>query len=220
MQWYYNEGDIEDKDDEDEPGREGSISNYSQYYVRRIIGPEFEYIQTIRNTYPLRCDIETEHYGRKHLEAFADYNNRISLLFFLFINDFGIHRNMYRVIKGFYIIPACLLFDERRKPANVFTFTLGPYEASFRDVVNNISFGLDTLGLGVELDINSIFTIVKAFSIMLTGDMLQAADCSGFIRHNAAKGCRACFCDRDNRGDLDFDVSGEGRYHFDTVFRR
>jgi hypothetical protein len=61
---------------------------------------------------------------------------------------------------------------------------------------------------------------VKAFSILLISDMLQGADNSGFMRHNAYIGCRACFCKNPDRGNLEFDVVIEGRYYFDIVYFR
>jgi hypothetical protein len=50
--------------------------------------------------------------------------------------------------------------------------------------------------------------------------MPQNANNSGFMRHNALKGCRACFATQEERGDLDYDIVGQGRYHDDTVFLR
>jgi len=50
------------------------------------------------------------------------------------------------------------------------------------------------LGHGIVLNVAGKDTLVRAFPICLTGDMPQAANNSSFIRYNAAKGCRACYC--------------------------
>jgi hypothetical protein len=62
--------------------------------------------------------------------------------------------------------------------------------------------------------------MVKAFPIVLTGDMPQAANNSGFMRHNAIRGCKACFIEQIDRKDIEYDVITQGRYHFDTVLLR
>ena len=43
------------------------------------------------------------------------------------IFGFGIVRNTYRSLKGFYLTPASLPYAERRKESNMFTLTLGPH---------------------------------------------------------------------------------------------
>ena len=52
----------------------------------------------------------------------------LSMLFLLFIDGFGIFRNIYPSLKGFYLTPASLPYAERRKESNMFTLTLGPHE--------------------------------------------------------------------------------------------
>jgi hypothetical protein len=137
-----------------------------------------------------------EYYGRDSIEAFAsspDAVQSLSLPFILFIVDFGMHRNMYRALKGFYFTPACLDYQERRKTFNEFTLTLGPHGAVYWDIIDKLEEGIGALGKD---------TLVKAFPISLTGDMPQAADNSGFMRHNAVRGCRACYCTQDVPYDL------------------
>jgi hypothetical protein len=45
-------------------------------------------------------------------------------------------------------------------------------------------------GTMVDLEDDELY-IVRAFPIVLTGDMPQNADNAGFMRHQAQKGCRA-----------------------------
>jgi hypothetical protein len=51
----------------------------------------------------------------------------LSMPFLLFIDGFGIFRNTYPSLKGFYLTPASLPYAERRKESNMFTLTLGPH---------------------------------------------------------------------------------------------
>jgi hypothetical protein len=164
---------------------------------------------------PIRGDLEVDYYGRESIEAFASTDEllSISLLFILFIDDFGIYRNMYRALKGFYITLAILGYEERRKPSNEFTLTLRPHSISIDDVIRNLEPGLSALGKGTKLIVSSTSTLVKAFPIVLTSDMLQNADSSGFMRHGAAKGYRAYFIDKLEQGDMNFDVIKHSRFY-------
>jgi hypothetical protein len=74
-------------------------------------------------------------------------------------------------------------------------------------------------GTMVDLEDDELY-IVRAFPIVLTGDMPQNADNAGFMRHQAQKGCRGCYTTQEERGNLDYDITGHGRYHYDTVFLR
>jgi hypothetical protein len=127
---------------------------------------------------------------------------------------------MYRAFKGFYITPANIEYIDRRKPGNQFTLTLGPHSVNMSDIVHNLEPGMSKCGGGVMIDINGRKTLVKAFPITITGDMPAGADNSGFYRHNANLGCRAYKVPQSERGDVHFDIIHNGRYHFDTIFKR
>ena len=77
----------------------------------------------------------------------------VSLPYLLFVDDFGVHRNMYRGLQTFYLIPACLEYSERRKLANVFTATLGPHGASLDDVVEAFRRPVQDSDQGTALDV-------------------------------------------------------------------
>jgi hypothetical protein len=79
-----------------------------------------------------------------------------SLPIILFIDDFGVHRNMYRAIKAFYWIPANLPYAERRKIANVFTYCLGPQRANVEDIVHNLRPGMAQMLEGMANDLMSL----------------------------------------------------------------
>ena len=187
-------------------------------YIRRVLTHRIFSIRPVRYMHQTRGELEVEHFGRDHVaEAFG---NHISFPYLLFIDDFGIHRNMYRALKAFYLIPACLSYEERRKIANVFTLTLGPHGANLTDVIEAFGRPIRQMDRGMEMTINGETERVCAFNIAFLGDMPQQADNGGFLRHNAKMGCRTCRCSKLERGDLSYDVVGHGRYHWETTKQR
>lgn len=181
--------------------------------------------RAIRFMHPTRADIEIQCYGRANIEAFHHYDEGpqrlpcISMPYVLFVDDFGVHRNMYRALKAFYLTPANLPYYDRRKTMNSFTLTLGPHGASMDDIISNMQDDLITLAKGIEMDIgNDTLALVRGFILVITGDMPQAADNSGFSRHNAGRPCRACLCTIAERSQLDKDIPG--RFHWDVMLTR
>ena len=140
------------------------------------------------------------YFGREQLAEFAlpddDSYDVKSFPIILFIDDFGVHRNMYRALKAFYCIPAALPYDERRKIANVFTLTLGPPGADVQDIVTCLRKALKELGHGVFLTLNGRKTLVRAYVVVMIGDLPQQANNAGFLGHSALHGCRSCFSGR------------------------
>lgn len=94
---------------------------------------------------------------------------------------------MYQALKGFYLTPACLGYQERRKTFNE-SLTLGPHGAAYNDIIDNLEGGMAALGHGIVLNVAGKDTLVRAFPISLTGDMPQVADNSGFMCYSAVKG--------------------------------
>ena len=190
-----------------------------RFYIRRVLNLSQSTIRPIRQLHQIRGELEVSYFGRNVLEVVAS-KPHLSLPYILFIDDFGIHRNMYRALKAFYLIPASLSYDERRKLANVFTLTLGPHGAKIEDVIGAISRPVQELDQSIDLEINGEIRTVWAFSISLIGDMPQQADNSGFQRPIAFRGCRSCVCPKESYGDLDFDTVLNGRYHWETIQQR
>ncbi|KAE8357875.1 hypothetical protein BDV27DRAFT_150949 [Aspergillus caelatus] len=154
--------------------------------------------------HPLRAELELAHFGRAHFLSCSAKTRRIrSVPFLLFIDEFGAHRNMYRALKAFYLIPAGLSYSARRQVGNLFTLTLGPHGAAVEDVIASFQ--------------GSFKDLISAFIMAFTGDMPQQAKNSGALNHNARFGCRFCYCSKEQRADLTFDTVLKGRYHFDTI---
>ena len=191
------------------------------FFIKRAYN-EKESFRPIRKIPALRGDIEVEHFGREQICSLAappddSYDVR-SFPIILFIDDFGVHRNMYRALKAFYWIPAAFPYSERRKLANVFTFTLAPHGHSIQDVVDTFKNAFAKLAGGVMMTINGRETLVCAYVIVLIGDMPQQADTAGFLRHSAKYGCRSCRCKKAERADLE--KAFTKRYHWDTIYDR
>ncbi|KAF6223757.1 hypothetical protein HO173_013218 [Letharia columbiana] len=188
-------------------------------FIRRVLNFNSSTIRPLRQLHPTRGELEIAHFGRDYLEAVVA-KSPISFPYLLFVDDFGIHRNMYRALKAFYLIPACLDYAERRKLANVFTLSLGPHGANIKDVVEAFRKPIQDLDRGIELEVNGVTDIFWAFALTFLGDMPQQADNGGFMRHTATMGCRTCYCSKDERANLDFDIVGNGRYHWETTQQR
>ena len=98
--------------------------------------------------------------------------------------------------------------------------SLGPHGADINDIVKALRPSIEDLGKGITININGQETFVRAFPIVLIGDMPQQTDNSGFLRHTARFGCRACFCPQEELGNIDFDIITKKRSHYDTVYDR
>lgn len=164
--------------------------------------------------HPLRAELELETFGRGYFVWLSHQPQVKSVPFLLFIDDFGAHRNMFRALKGIYLTPAGLSYQERRRLANSFTVTLGPHGASFQDVLANISTDLETVAKGFYSTLYGEQVIVTASVMALTGDMPQQAKNSGMLSYSANIGCRTCYCPRKKKIDPLYDIVSHGRYHF------
>ena len=172
--------------------------------------------------HPLRGELELQAFGRDHLEAFDSTltgRKTVSLPWMTFIDAFGLYRNRRRSLMGMYLIPASLPFSERQRRANVFPLTLGPHGSNFSDVIGALK-SLITLDRGAIVDIHGEEVLLCAFTHAYIGDMPQQQVNSGMKSQNANLGCRFCYINADERGDVDFDHHLNGRYHHQVVAMR
>ncbi|KAL8915964.1 MAG: hypothetical protein Q9208_008764 [Pyrenodesmia sp. 3 TL-2023] len=203
-------------DDASSPGPSPVVNN-TQLYIQKVVNYSFSQpFRPLQKSSPISGELEVRQYGREYLTRIVTSPNKevLSLPFSLFIDDFGVHRNMYRAIKAFYWIPAALPYADRRKIANVFTLCLGPHGAAIEDIVKAIQKEFQ------ELDRDYQEMTIFAYTLMLTGDMPQQAENSGLLRHTARLGCRSCYCPSETKEDLTYDVTVNGRYHFETEIKR
>ena len=81
-----------------------------------------------------RSELGVLHVARGLAEGVVS-TSYLPLQYLSYIDDFGVHRNMYRALKALYVVPACLECSERRKLASFFTLTLGTNGANVDHVV-------------------------------------------------------------------------------------
>jgi hypothetical protein len=108
------------------------------------------------DTDPIRAELQE--FGRAHFIENWDVQRNcgckcISVPLITFIDGFGLYRNSYRSLMGFYQTPAALSFSDRNRRANVLPITLGPHSSNFDDVVGALK-QFKLLDKGVAVDIN------------------------------------------------------------------
>lgn len=116
------------------------------------------------------------------------------------------------------MILAGLLFYERTRRTNVLALTLGPHGSNIEAVVRAIGPLLRQLDDGQLLNIprrdEPVF--VCAYTVFYIGDMLQQQENSGIKSQNANRGCRSCFVSKDKRGNLQYNLVSNGRFHYEN----
>ncbi|OJD23458.1 hypothetical protein ACJ73_05182, partial [Blastomyces percursus] len=187
-----------------------------QYFLRRVMRTKTGVVEVwpYCKSSPIRAELEIAAHGRDLLEnIFCSDIQVISLPYQLFIDGFGLYRNMYRSLMGFYMIPA-LSAVERSKRNNIFTLTFGPHGTNFPDTIAALSYGLSTLDCkGIMVDIGEEKVRVAASCIAFLGDMPQQTSNAGIKGPTARRSCRSCFIDDKNRPNLDYDLRNNGRFH-------
>ena len=78
---------------------------------------------------------------------------------------------MYRALKAFYLIFACLDYQERRKLTNVFTLLLNSHGAKIEKIMKVFYKSIQRLNSEVNLDVNEYVKIVWSFAMTFLEDM-------------------------------------------------
>jgi len=98
---------------------------------------------------------------------------------------------------GLYWHPAAMTYQERHRIVNVFPLTLTPHGSELKVVIYAMGDPLAALDRGQIMNINGIQTFVCAYTMVVTGDMPQQHDNSGFLRQSAIYGCNFCLCSKE-----------------------
>ena len=114
-------------------------------------------------------------------------------------------------------MPAGLPIEERQRPTNTYTLTLGPHGANFKDVIATLHTNIKALDDGCLLRINGADQLVWAPILAFLGDMKQQQLSSGFLGPRANRCCRFCDATLDNRHDLTRCRITNGRYHHQLI---
>ena len=143
-----------------------------RFYIRRILNVYFLIQRLLRKFHQIRNEFEINCYDRNYLKMFCTHSH-VFFSYILFIDDFDVHRNMYRTLKAFYMISVCLSYKKRRIIANVFILILEFYEIKINDVVEDFFKFIQKLNKKINLKINEHFEFVCVFVMILINDMSQ-----------------------------------------------
>lgn len=96
----------------------------------------------------------------------------MSLPLLIFIDAFGLYRNLYRSLIGIYFIIIVLSTRKRDRRANIFPLILGLYRSNFADIIEAIKL-LAILDRGVKVYIpRAGKVLLVAFTIAFLGNIL------------------------------------------------
>lgn len=213
--------------DEEYRSQQAEQASQGSFFVRRLIEDIYKAdspLTSLCHTAPLRAELEIKEFTRQH---FIDMSKTrcLSVPLQTFIDGFGLYRTTQRSLMGFYQIMANLPFRERARRMNVIPITLGPHGSNFADVVEalvplrDLDQGLTMEIKNPKLDINGPVQVC-AFTLMFIGDMPQQQANSGNKSQRAILGCRSCFISKNERGNLDYDIVANGRFHHQAVQMR
>lgn len=183
----------------------------ADYIIRYILNHETARLRPIRLSNPHRAELEIQTFGRDALISRFTQQHVWSLPMKIFIDAFGLYRNMYRSILGVYALLAFLPDHIANRQSSVIPITLTPFASEDADTLSDIP-GLAELDRGCHVTINGKPIFMCAFTMCFLGDMPQQAELSGCLRHNAIKCCRYCLIDKNSRSNLQYDIVNFGRY--------
>lgn len=99
---------------------------------------------------------------------------RISIPFSVFLDGFGLYRNVYQSLKGMYVTPAALSIYERKRLINLFVLMIGMFRCNEVKMAACLRQDSVNIGKGIRLTLYSgevVFAI--SFPLLFTADMLQ-----------------------------------------------
>ncbi|SMR62465.1 unnamed protein product [Zymoseptoria tritici ST99CH_1E4] len=195
----------------------------SDFFVRHIIGRNGD-VRPVYKTNPIRGELEIMHFGRQQLEdkfvawpANGGLNAnglRVrSMPLMIFIDGFGIFRDRYRSLTGWYLLFAAFTNKERNRRANTIPLTLAPHGSNAAGVIDAIGPSMSSLDAGMEVN----GEMVCAMTLFFIGNMPQQQENSGQLKQNAKYGCRMCEHSRDEWKALNLDMVNRGRYHHEAM---
>src|SRR5438034_3812926 len=107
----------------------------------------------------------------------------LSILFLLFINNFRIYKNVYQVLKTFYIISVNFFYVKQQKIANTYMLILKSHDADSDDIINFFVSEFQKLNKKFSITVNKQTQFVCAFVMIFTENMSQQAVNDNFLSH-------------------------------------
>ena len=187
------------------------------WYIRRVLHDEK--VRSLRHMHQTRDELKIEYFDKEYV---VEIFNKSHVFFFylLFVDEFEIHRNMYRFLKAFYLISICLFYRERRKIVNIFTLTLKSHDVDIKNVVEVIRKSIQELNVCFEIEINDVLEQVCAYNMIFLDDMSQQAENERFFQHQINMRCRICLCTKVERDNLEYDTILNDKNHWETTKQR
>ncbi|KAI1104417.1 hypothetical protein F4804DRAFT_332300 [Jackrogersella minutella] len=197
-----------------------------RWVVRVMQSPDEDEYIPLCHTHPIRAELELLVYGRQH---FREWDQRashpsipvISIPLLTFIDGFGLYRNVFRTLLGYYLTPAGMNSKDRKKRENTFPLFLSPHGSVFDDVIDSLR-ALIPLDKGVEVTVKGQRVMLCAFTLAYLGDMPQQDHNAGCLGPSASKFCRFCLIGRKTMQDafdnedpseiLYFNIDKHGRF--------
>ena len=133
-----------------------------------------------------------KYFDRERIQEIFD-KFHFSFFYLLFIDDFNIHRNNYRILKAFYLTSITLFYQKRCKIINVFTLILESYDVKIDNIIAFIVKSIQRINSDVDMIINKKIVFVYAFKLTLINDIFQQVNNDEFLHYFERKECRSCY---------------------------
>ena len=197
-----------------------SMPTLGRFYIRYLVSHRPCRMRPLALSHPHRGELEINTYGRRKIIDNLNGLDKtvVCLPYTLFIDAFGLYRNMHRPIPGFYAQFAFMNQLDRKRRINVFPITLAPFAARWDEVVSSLIHLKDLeTGVEVERDDGSKITVCSP-CLGYVGDMPQQQSNAGCKNQKAEHYCRSCLISSKNnhQRNVTFDIVANGRYHYET----
>ena len=140
-----------------------------------------------------------------------------SFFYFLFIDDFDVHRNNYRFLKAFYLTLKILFYQKRRKIVNVFTLILESHDIKSDNVIAFIIKLIQRMNNDVDMIINEKIVFIYAFELTLIDNMSQQINNNEFFHHFARKKCQLCYYLKIKRKNFEYNMIVDEKYYREMI---
>ena len=160
--------------------------------------------------------MKIDYFDREYVEDFFSFFY-ILLLYFLFIDNFDIYRNIYRALKVFYFISTNLSYKKRRKLVNIFTLILKLYSVIFKYIVEIFFKSIKKLNRDFSFEINDEIEKIYIYTITLIDDISQQIKNRDFVYYSAQKNYRFYFILKNFKENLNFDIVKNDKYYYETL---
>ena len=190
------------------------------FLIRKILNKNS--LLSLCHTSSLKAELKIKEFKRNHFVQNFDCEftmkqfRCISISFFIFIDDFELYRNNYRIFMKVYIIVAALIFKKRTRRINVFSFILESHDSNFADVIKVIRFFV-LLNENIKVLINEQKIFFCIFILIYIDDMSQQQKNFDFKSQETTLKCRFCFISVNERHKLNYNIVENERFHHQTV---